>query len=91
MTAGNPILTTIYEEGSRVVKEACCRFVADAGDYEKLIDNVEKMIRLSCEDLNALANNAKTYAHNKFDLDKLISQLEGWFVDLSAQRKEGLS
>ena len=91
MAAGKPILTMLSGEGSRVVEEACCGFVADSGDYEKLIDNVEKMIRLSCEDLNALANNAKTYAHNEFDRDKLISQLEGWFVDLSAQRKEGSS
>ena len=91
MAAGKPILTMLSGEGSRVVKEACCGFVADAGDYEQLIDNVEKMIRLSCEDLNVLAKNAKTYAHNEFDRDKLISQLEGWFVDLNAKRKEGRS
>jgi colanic acid biosynthesis glycosyl transferase WcaI len=89
MTAGKPILTMLSGEGSRVVEEACCGFVADAGDYEQLIDNIEEMIQLSCEDLNVLANNAKAYAHNEFDRDKLISQLEGWFVDLSAQRKEG--
>jgi glycosyltransferase involved in cell wall biosynthesis len=89
MTAGKPILTMLSGEGSRVVENACCGFVADAGDYEQLIDNIEQMIRLSCEDLNVLANNAKAYAHNEFDRDKLISQLEGWFVDLSAQRKGG--
>jgi hypothetical protein len=49
------------------------------------------MIRLNCKDLNVLANNAKTYAHNEFDRDKLISQLEEWFVSLSAQGKEDIS
>ena len=89
MTAGKPILTMLSGEGSRIVEEACCGFVADAGDYVQLINNIEKMIRLSCEDLNVLTNNAKTYAHNEFDRDKLISQLEGWFIDLSTQGKEG--
>jgi len=91
MAAGKPILTMLSGEGSRVVEEACCGFVSAAGNYEQLIDNVEKMIRLSCEDLKVLANNAKIYAHHEFDRDKLISQLEGWFVDLSAQKKEGRS
>jgi colanic acid biosynthesis glycosyl transferase WcaI len=88
MAAGKPILTMLSGEGSRVVEEAYCGFVADAGDYEQLIDNIQKMIWLSCEDLNVLANNAKTYAHNEFDRGKLISQLEGWFADLSALRNE---
>jgi glycosyltransferase involved in cell wall biosynthesis len=91
MAAGKPILTMLSGEGSKVIEEACCGFVADAGDYEQLIDNIEKMIRLNCKDLNVLANNAKTYAHNEFDRDKLISQLEEWFVSLSAQGKEDIS
>jgi len=89
MTAGKPILTMLSGEGARVIEEACCGLVADAGDYEQLIDNIVKMIGLSCENLKVLANNAKTYSHNEFDRDKLIAQLEGWFVDLSPQKKEG--
>ena len=47
MAAGKPILTMLSGEGSRVVEEACCGLVAGAGDYEQLIDNIEKMIRLT--------------------------------------------
>ena len=91
MAAGKPVLTMLSGEGSRVVEEARCGFVADAGDYEKLIDNIEKMIWLSCEDLNDFSNNARTYVQNEFDRGKLISQLERWFVDHIAPRNDELS
>ncbi|WP_373020558.1 glycosyltransferase family 4 protein [Thiomicrorhabdus sp.] len=88
MMAGKPILTMLSGEGSRVIDEAKCGYIANSGDFEQLACNVEKMISLDRGELRALGENAKRYADNEFDRDKLITQLEDWFIELSGQSKE---
>lgn len=88
MMAGKPILTMLSGEGSRVIDEAKCGYIANSGDFEQLAGNVEKMISLDRGELRALGENAKRYADNEFDRDKLITQLEDWFIELSGQSKE---
>jgi len=91
MTAGKPILTMLTGEGSRIIEEANCGLIAKSGDYKVLSENIEKMSMMNKGELDALGLKARAYSEREFDRDKLISQLEEWFVDLSAQRKEGHS
>lgn len=79
MAAGKPLLTMISGEGSRIVTEAECGYIADSGDYKQLAKNIIQMSLLSGEDLSILGENARSYAKREFDRDKLITQLEIWF------------
>lgn len=82
LASGKPILTMLTGEGSRVVEEAECGYIADSGDYETLAENIIRMAVLSNAELSVLGGKAKFYAESEFDRDKLISQLEVWFVEL---------
>lgn len=82
MAAGKPILTMLTGEGSRVVSEAVCGLVADSGDANTLAVNIQKMSSMSHEQLISLGVNARHYAAREFDRDRLISQLESWFVEV---------
>lgn len=91
MTAGKPILTMLTGEGSRIIEESNCGLIAKSGDYKVLSENIEKMSMMSKAELHNLGLKALAYSEREFDRDKLITQLEGWFVYLDAQRKEGSS
>jgi len=83
MAAGKPILTMLTGEGSRVIAEANCGLVADSGDCEKLAQNIFQMTQMTLEQLNNLGQNARIYSEKEFDRNKLITQLEHWFIDVS--------
>ncbi len=87
MTASKPILTMLTGEGSRVVEKANCGFVAGSGDIQVFTDNIMKMMQLSEYERLELGKNAKKYADKEFNRDKLISQLEVWFLEVSRQSK----
>lgn len=86
LAAGKPILTMLSGEGSRVIKEAKCGYIADSGDYKQLANNIVRMSRLSDDELKDLGENAKFYAEREFDRDMLITQLEHWFVEVVKTR-----
>ena len=87
MAAGKPILTMLSGEGSRIIEEAKCGYVAKSSDYEQLANNIIAMSELKLNELVRLGGNAKRYAQTEFDRDTLIAQLEAWFVELDQQPK----
>ncbi|MEA1988252.1 MAG: glycosyltransferase family 4 protein, partial [Pseudomonadota bacterium] len=88
MSAGKPILTMLSGEGFRVVEDAKCGMVSPSGDYQQLAENIQNMATLSQAQLTEFGLNAKTYAQKEFDRDKLISQLENWFKELTSKEKQ---
>lgn len=88
MSAGKPILTMMSGEGSRIVEEANCGYIANSGDYKKLALNILTMSELCEEKLNNLGNQAVIYVQEEFDRNKLINQLENWFTGLYESLKE---
>jgi colanic acid biosynthesis glycosyl transferase WcaI len=88
MAAGKPILGMLSGEGSRVIDEASCGLIAVAGDYEMLASNVIKLISLTKLERIQLAENGRNYSSREFNREKLIQQLESWFVEVSSERKE---
>jgi len=87
MAAGKPILTMLSGEGSRIIDEAGCGYTAKSGDYEQLSGNIIAMSELNRDELVELGDNAKLYAQTEFNRDKLISQLEEWFVELCEKKQ----
>ncbi|MCF6299072.1 MAG: glycosyltransferase family 4 protein [Thiomicrorhabdus sp.] len=87
MASGKPILTMLTGEGSRVVEEAGCGYVAESGNAELLAQNIIKMSGLKDDALKLFGENAQNYASKEFDRDKLITQLEGWFTELISKKK----
>ncbi len=88
LAAGKPILTMLSGEGSRIVEEARCGYVAESGDYVSFADNIMKMSILNDFELSALGRNSKDYYDSKFDRNKLLSQLELWMNELATNTKD---
>jgi len=88
MSAGKPILTMMSGEGSRIIEEANCGYIANSGDYKKLARNILTMSELCEEKLNNLGNQAVIYVQKEFDRNKLITQIVNWFTDLYEGLKE---
>jgi len=88
MSAGKPILTMMSGEGSRIVEEANCGYIASSGDYKKLAQNILIMSELCEEKLDKLGNQAVIYVKQEFDRNKLITKLENWFTGLYESLKE---
>jgi len=88
MSAGKPILTMLSGEGSRIVEEANCGYIASSGDYKKLAQNILIMSELCEEKLDKLGNQAVIYVKQEFDRNKLITKLENWFTGLYESLKE---
>jgi len=82
MDAEKPILSMLDGEGSRVIEEANCGYTSSAGDYMNLADSITRMTQLKQKSLDQLGSNAKQYLHKEFDRNKLISQLEAWFLSV---------
>ena len=90
MSVGKPILTMLSGEGSRIVKEADCGYIANSGNSEKLAQNIIKMSQLSSIELGFLGSRAKSYADSEFNREKLINQLENWLNGVvDKEKREG--
>ncbi len=88
MDAEKPILSMLDGEGSRVIEEANCGYTSSAGDYMNLADSITRMAQLKQEGLDQLGSNAKKYLHKEFDRNKLISQLEAWFLSVTKSNEK---
>ena len=82
MASGKPILTMLSGEGSRVVEEALCGYVASSGDSDKLAENIVRISQLPVSELLRLGDNARHYSEQEFNRDQLITKLEGWLANL---------
>jgi len=75
MASGKPILTMLNGAGNGVVEEAQCGLTANAGDYQKLAENVKKMYAMSKEELAEMGKAAKTYYDKNFAKDMVIDRV----------------
>lgn len=76
LACGIPILVCADGEVQTVIKEAECGFVCDSGDAFALAENIEKMIKLSEEDLIKMSKNAINYYKSNFDKKMLMDKME---------------
>jgi glycosyltransferase involved in cell wall biosynthesis len=73
MAARKPILTMLNGAGSEIVKEADCGFIAHAGDYMRLAENIKKISLLSGKDMSDFGNNAYDYYISNFSKKNIIN------------------
>ena len=73
MASSKPILAMLNGAGSKVVLEANCGLVANAGDYKKLAKNVLESYALSNETLESLGSNAFNFYLKNYSKEKLIN------------------
>jgi glycosyltransferase involved in cell wall biosynthesis len=77
---GKPIASMINGIGNKVINDANCGYTANAGDADKLAENIIKAYNAPKETLSKLGDNGKAYYANEFDkgtiIDKLISVFE---------------
>jgi glycosyltransferase involved in cell wall biosynthesis len=78
MASSKPILAMLNGAGSKVILEANCGIVANAGDYKKLAKNVLKSYTLSNEKLKNYGSNAFKFYIKNYSKEKIINN----FIEL---------
>jgi len=73
LASRKPILAMLNGAGSKVVLEANCGLVANAGDYKKLAENVFESYTLSNEILEGLGSNAFNFYLKNYSKEKIIN------------------
>lgn len=74
MAAGKPVLAAANGEIPQVLADAHCGFCAPAGDAKAFADAVRRF--LSCDDPQALGQNARAYYESHFTREHFMNTLE---------------
>ena len=72
MASRKPILTMLNGAGSDIVNEAKCGFVANAGDFVKLAENVIKIEKYTKDQISELGANSLKYYQKNFSKKNII-------------------
>lgn len=78
MSAAKPIMAMINGEGARIVNDARCGFVVNAGDGVALAKTIETAAALSRNELQSLGQNGYEYCAKNFDFHKSMDRLNSW-------------
>lgn len=75
MASKKPIVGMINGEGARVINEAKCGFVCNSGDYKNLSEIINKMAKLSQNEIEELGLNGFDYYCRFFDKKIVLGNL----------------
>ena len=75
MATGKPILSMLNGVGNKIIKDSDSGFTANAGDYEKLAENVLIAYNSSADDLFHKGQNGKSFYEKEFDKQTIIDKL----------------
>lgn len=76
---GKPIASMINGIGNKVINDANCGYTANAGNAEKLAENIIKAYNAPKETLVELGSNGRLYYMKEFDKGAIIDKLERVF------------
>lgn len=76
MACGKPIIVSANGEAQRVVTDAECGLVGDAGDGEMLAQNILHFMAVPASEKDAMSENALKYNQQYFDKNQLFDELE---------------
>jgi glycosyltransferase involved in cell wall biosynthesis len=76
MACGKPILLSASGEAQDIVKQANCGFVSNAGDYERLVQNIKKIEKLDKSKIDRLGENSRRYFEDNFEKEKLLEVMD---------------
>lgn len=84
LAAGIPVLAMLNGEGAQVVTRAGAGLACAAGDGAALAEAVQRMMALSPQQRADMGRKGLAISAQEFDRDRLMDQLEQWFVSLHA-------
>jgi colanic acid biosynthesis glycosyl transferase WcaI len=82
LAMGKPIVAMLNGEGSNVVKESGAGLVCPAGDFNGLVKIISELSDSSSERMREMGVNALNVSEDRFNRDRLMSQLEEFMLDL---------
>lgn len=81
LASGKPVASMLNGEGNRIIEEAQCGLIAQAGDYKKLAENVKAMFKMSREEREQMGRRGLEYYKNHFDkqtvVDSIVKAMKG--------------
>jgi len=75
MASSKPILAMISGEGAKIINEAKCGLVSDAGDPSSLANNAVKFAQMNVKEREELGKNGYKYYQDFFSKEKAFSTL----------------
>lgn len=85
LATGIPVLAMLNGEGADVVENAGAGLVCNAGDSEKLAENIIRLADLDDAGRKAMGNNGKAFCEKEFGRESLLNQLEIWLGQLRSR------
>ena len=82
MACGKPIIALLEGAGANVIKESKSGITIESGDAKEFSDKVKELSRMSESDLLIMGENALKYYNEKFNREKLISELESHLEEI---------
>ncbi len=86
LASGKPILGMIDGEAADVILESGGGLVSAAGDEEGLVNNIDKLAKLTLEERECMGVNGVNFYMQHFQSKNLFSKLEQWFNSASMRR-----
>jgi len=75
MALQKPIIAVLKGDGAEIIKDSNCGFVEENCNYNNLAKIIQKMSKMSEEELNQLSINGRLYYDNHFVIEKRKQQL----------------
>lgn len=88
LACGIPILVSADGEIQNVINNAEAGLCSDAGDFQALADNIEKLTKSSPDQLMKMAQNATDYYKLTFEKNKLLDRMDQWFSNNTTERRK---
>ncbi|MBO8173580.1 MAG: glycosyltransferase family 4 protein [Bacillaceae bacterium] len=79
MACGIPVIASSNGETNRIIKEASAGVFSDAGDAQKLAENIVLLSKLPANQLDKLGENARNYYENNFNKQELLNKMDKYF------------
>ena len=76
MAAGKPVVAMLSGEAKTIIENAGCGFVAESGDFQTLVKNIESIIQMPLQERVLMGSRGKNYYQNNFDFGKRKGQLK---------------
>ncbi|WP_078556027.1 glycosyltransferase family 4 protein [Bacillus alkalicellulosilyticus] len=79
LACGLPVIVSADGEIQQIINEAGAGVCSDAGETEKLAENIKILTSLSADELKTMSINALEYSKKTFDKNKLLERMDRWF------------
>ena len=76
MSSGKAILSMIDGETNKIIIESKCGLVAQAGDYQRLANNINQILSLDYTKREQMGENAEEYYNRNFERDSAMANIE---------------